>query len=50
VRGMDWLKKYNGVIHCARQAVQLPVHTGVGSHQMHIFIANIPTFHSRYRR
>jgi hypothetical protein len=22
----------------------------VGSHKMHIFIANIPTFHSRYRR
>jgi hypothetical protein len=22
----------------------------VGSHKMHIFSANIPTFHSRYRR
>jgi hypothetical protein len=22
----------------------------VGSHKMHIFTANIPTFHSRYRR
>jgi hypothetical protein len=23
---------------------------GVGGHKMYIFIANIPTFHSRYRR
>jgi hypothetical protein len=23
---------------------------GVGGHKMHIFTANIPTFHSRYRR
>jgi hypothetical protein len=23
---------------------------GVGSHKMYIFIANIPTFHLRYRR
>jgi hypothetical protein len=23
---------------------------GVGSHKMHIFTINIPTFHSRYRR
>jgi hypothetical protein len=23
---------------------------GVGGHKMHIFIANIPTLHSRYRR
>jgi hypothetical protein len=23
---------------------------GVGSHKMHIFMANIPTFYSRYRR
>jgi hypothetical protein len=22
---------------------------GVGGHEMHIFTANIPTFHSRYR-
>jgi hypothetical protein len=23
---------------------------GVGGHKMNVFIANIPTFHSRYRR
>jgi hypothetical protein len=23
---------------------------GVGGHKIHIFTANIPTFHSRYRR
>jgi hypothetical protein len=23
---------------------------GVGSHKMHIFTVNIPTFHARYRR
>jgi hypothetical protein len=23
IPGMDWLKNYNGVIHCARRAVQL---------------------------
>jgi hypothetical protein len=26
------------------------LHMDVGSHKMHIFTANIPTFHSRYRR
>jgi hypothetical protein len=30
--------------------IQAGFHIGVGGHKMHIFIGNIPTFHSRYRR